>query len=283
MTSQDLTTKAMLVKLSISQWTARKHDKQADHAVESAFATKDAGRFNKVLIAREAVKAVEKTASAARTWHYDNTLPWTDEGYRILPAANWATYSEKVRELRADFERAVETFTSAYPDLVTEARIRLNGLFQEADYPASTEVRRKFAFSADILPLPIGGDFRVNLNNDDVARLQADITARTKDALEEAHADLYRRLANVISHMADKLTDPKAIFRDSLVENVRELVELLPRLDLKGDAQLDALRRQAEEKLCRLNPDVLRNNKPLREETAKSAKAILDVMSGLYQ
>lgn len=103
-----LSEKAMLVKLSISQWTARKYDRKVSHEVNSQYgANADAGRYNKVLIAQEAIKKITKVANEARTFHYYQTLSWSDEGYRMLPAANFMDYSTKMREFRSKFETVV--------------------------------------------------------------------------------------------------------------------------------------------------------------------------------
>ncbi len=275
----DLANRAMLVRLSISQWTARKHDKNATHTVENHYGAQDAGRFNKVLIAQDAIKAVEKTANSARTWHYDQTLPWTDEGYRLLPAANFAEYSAKMRELHAAFDAAVDQFCANYPDLVIDAKIRLNGLFNPSDYPRY--VRDRFGLETQISPVPMAADFRVALRDEETAEIQAEIEERTAQATTAAHQDLYRRLADTIGHMADKLATD-AIFRNSLVDNLRELCELLPRLDLQGDPVLAQIRAHAEQKLLRYDADTLRDNPSARAETARDATAILAAMEGFY-
>ncbi len=278
--NHDLGNRAMLVKLSISQWTARRGDKRATATVENHYGATDAGRFNKTLIAQEAIKAVEKTANTARTWHYDQTLPWSDEGYRLLPAANFADYSSKMRELRAQFEAAADDFCANYPALVDDARVRLNGLFSAGDYPRN--VRDRFGLETQISPIPMAGDFRVSLRDDETAEIQREIEARTVQATAAAHNDLYRRLADCVGHMADKLGDSKAIFRDSLIDNLRELCELLPRLDLQGDPILAQIRKSAEEKMLRYGAETLREDAAARAETATDASAILRAMEGFY-
>ena len=47
--------KAMLMTLSISQWTARKHDKHASSEIEKSHGAKNAGRFNKLLVDADAL------------------------------------------------------------------------------------------------------------------------------------------------------------------------------------------------------------------------------------
>jgi hypothetical protein len=92
--------------------------------------------------------------------------------------------------------------------------------------------------------------------------------------------DCWTRLHGVVSSMAERLSDPEKIFRDSLVENVVELVDLLPRLNLTGDSRLEDMRQVVAKKLTRHDPQTLRENQHVRKETAKAAEDILQAMAG---
>lgn len=276
----DITERAMLVRFSVSMWTARKHDRRGDAAVESAYKAYNAGRYNKMLVAEDAVKAVAAVANAARAYHYANTLPWSDQGDRLLPLANFQAYSVSMREHHTGFDGAVSVFVSSYNDLVDDARRRLNGLFTESDYPR--DIRARFGWTVDILPVPTGADFRVNLQTEELGAIRSQIEERTQAAVATAQADLYRRLAEAVGHMADKLGDDKAIFRDSLVVNLQELVELLPRLNLADDPQLEAIRQEVAAKLCRYEPQTLRESAAARTETARNASLIAGMLGGIH-
>ena len=54
--------------------------------------------------------------------------------------------------------------------------------------------------------------------------------------------DLWRRLREVVAHMVDRLNEPESRFHGSLVTNVLDLVEILPRLNVNGDAGSEPLR-----------------------------------------
>src|SRR5512138_3929903 len=145
-TDKTLTEKAMLVRLSISQWTARRHDAQATREViENHKASSDAGRFNKALVDPEALRPIQKIANEARTFHYAQTLPWGDDDSRILPAENYLEYTKAVRDLSDRFDQAARGFAGEYPALIERARVALNGLFRAADYPAGDDILRRFS------------------------------------------------------------------------------------------------------------------------------------------
>jgi len=272
---------AMIVRLSVSQWTARKFDKSVSRKIANDYAVDaEAGRYNKVLIAKEAIQDITQAVSAIRAFHYDNTLPWDDGGGRILPSANFLAYSKAMQKFRQRFEEAVKSFIGNYTEYREEARRRLNGMFNEADYPNHWEIKRKFGFSTDIDPIPSSADFRVTLQDRDMTRVQKQLEKRVKERVIEATRDLYIRLNGVVEKFAEKLADADAIFRDSLIDNVVELVNLLPNLNVGNDPELEKIRKETQKKLCAFEPNTLRKDVKVRTKAAGDAKAILDKMSG---
>ncbi|GIW55382.1 MAG: hypothetical protein KatS3mg082_1786 [Nitrospiraceae bacterium] len=159
--------KAMLVQPSISVWSARRIDKAITREVAQRHGAdaRKAGRYNKCLIDPEAETFVEvrRIAQAARDFHYGHTLPWTQQGAQILPAAEYWEYSAQMKEFQDRFNQAVKVFVAEYPALKEKARKDLNGLYREEDYPSPTEVKSKFSFEVHILPIPDADDWRVAL------------------------------------------------------------------------------------------------------------------------
>ena len=272
---------AMIVRLSISQWTARKFDKSVSEKIADDYAVDaEVGNYNKVLIAKEAIQTITQAVSATRSFHYENTLPWDDGGGRILPSKNFLTYSKEMRKLKQRFDEAIKDFMENYEEYREDARLRLNSMFCAADYPGRREIGHKFGFSTDIDPVPSSKDFRVSLQNKDMTRIQKQLEKRVEERVIEATKDLYFRLNEVVQKFADKLSDKEAIFRDSLVENVVEMVNLLPKLNVGNDPELEKVRKETQKKLCAFEPDTLRKDEKVRSKAAEDAKAILDKMSG---
>lgn len=281
-----LADKAMIVRVSISQWTARRYDRKVSDKVASDYgASSEAGRYNKLLVAQEAIKAIAKIAGDARTFHYGNTLPWEDGDIRLLPSANYMPYTAKMREFREKFDTAVADFMAVYPSLVEDARRRLNGMFDASDYPLVSELPRRYGFNVAVSPLADASDFRVDLQASEIQAIRADIEFRLREAQERANAELWQRLFDSVSHMADKLAEvtddgKQGIFRNSLVGNVAELCDLLPRLNVTEDANLEAMRAEVLAKLATADVDTLRKDTATRKQAATDAAAILAAMSG---
>jgi hypothetical protein len=196
----------MLCSLSISTWSARKHDPEASEEIAQRHgAQPDAGRYHKVLLPKAALAEVQKIVSEARQEHYFMTLPWDDNGYRVLPAAAYMDHTEKMRELSNKFTPAVEALGHQFGQLVEEARVRLGGLFRSEDYPASEELCSKFSFETKVMPLPDAGDFRVTLGDEERERIKRQITAAVEASLQVASRELWQRLYEAVSHLAERL------------------------------------------------------------------------------
>lgn len=282
-----LSSRAMLCSLSISVWSARKHDPEASEEIAQRHgAQADAGRYHKVLLPKEALAEIQKIVSEARQEHYFMTLPWDDNGYRVLPAAAYMDHTDRIRELSNRFTPAVEALALQFGQLVEEAKGRLGGLFRSEDYPAPDELRSKFSFETKVMPLPDAGDFRVALGDEEKERIKRQITAAVEASLQIASRELWQRLYEAVSHLAERLEAYKVTeegvehpFRDSVVTNLVKLADVLPKLNVTADLELERLAAQVRASLL-VDPKELRRSQAVRTETANAAAAIAQRMAG---
>jgi hypothetical protein len=275
----NLNDRALLVQLSVSQWTARKYDKKATKEVADANGTTTAvGRYNKSLLPmNDLLDNIHKKTTHIRQRYYDNTLPWGIDGTQMLPTSNYLQFMSDFRKERDEWNILVRNFVDHYDTLKEDAKRILGGLYDPADYPSAVDIRQKFHMDMAVFPVP-SADFRVSIASDELSRIQQDVERRVKEAEQAALKDVWQRLFDRVKHMAEKLADPKAIFRDSMVENAREICAMLPRLNFSDDPNLEALRQQVEASLIK-HPEALRNDPDLRRDTAAEARAIMDKMS----
>jgi len=289
----NLNDKALLLQLSISQWTARRFDKKITKQIADRHgASSQVGRYNKSLLAEnDYLSNVHTLTGAIRTDFYANTLAWGMEGTRLLPTANYLPYIQKYRKFKADWDTAVSKFIMEYPRLKYDARMYLpGGMYNEDDYPDTVKLTAKFNMDLSVMPIP-NDDFRVALSSDELQRIQTDVTSRVKQAQQQAMQEVWQRLYDRVKHMADKLGDmkagddqpegsrSKARLHDSTVENIRELCALLPRLNFADDPDLEAMRVRVEQSLASAETDALKTDKGFRDHTANEARSILSAMA----
>jgi hypothetical protein len=281
MIDTNLSSKALLVELKIGNWSGRRYDPSASLSVSETFNNDpEYARVNKALVAKDAIQKIYQIVYAVRRYHYSMTLPWGDSGARLLPGELYLEYSKKIGEFKRKFISRVEEFLSSYPELMKEARHTLNGLFKPDDYHSLRGLRNKFCFELHFTPISEIDDLRINLQKADKEKLKREIEYRQNQLQEEAMTNLWQRLYELVKPMADKLNDPKGIFRDSLVEKIHDLVNLLPKLNISGDQHLTDLTNEIRQKLCTHSPAELRDLDGVRGQVAKDADDILDKMKG---
>ena len=275
-----LSDRAILVQLNISTWSANKLDKEIS-AETSAIkgAISNSVRTHKSLLPMcDLLDDIKKKASLIRTKFYDNTLPWGVKGIQILPTANYLAFMTDFRKERAEYEQLVNRFVPAYPQLVVDAQRFLGAAYKPADYPEAHEIGDKFKMDMQVMPVP-NTDFRVNIADEELARIHDEVEARVKQAAKGAMMDVWQRLYDKVKHLAEKLDDPKAIFRDSTVNHLVDLCEMLPRLNVMDDPNLEAMRQEVEAKLAGYNPDTLRADVKVRQTVATEANDIAAKMA----
>lgn len=285
-----LATRAMLVSLSISQWSGRRLDREiTDEVNRDHGAASDAGRYNKLLLPKEALAGIVSVVSETRADFLKRTLPWMDNGSRIMAADAYMAHMAWIRSQSRKFDSAVDDFIAKYPGYLHDARNRLNGMFKPEDYPDAEELRDKFKLECKVLPVPSSSDFRVDMSEAQAALIRADIEEQVSKATTAAVKDVYVRVADVTGRMVERLNAYKpavrkgdkseGVFRDSLVGNVRDLIAILPALNITGDPVLADMAEKLKP-LAEHDASVLRDNPAIRKDVAAEAQAILDSLSG---
>jgi hypothetical protein len=162
-------------------------------------------------------------------------------------------------------------------------------MFDQRDYPSRHDIRALFVLDVKIMPCPDAGDFRVDLAEEHAADIRADVEARVREALDDAMRDTRERILKVVGHMAERLRayrpagkrgdKTEGAFRDSLVDNVRDLAALLPAFNLTNDPLLDRIAEKIRRDLCAHDAETLRQSPTRRKATAERAEAILKDVS----
>ena len=287
----DLNADAMLVSLRIAAWSGRLYDRRASaHVAVHHDASASAGRYNKRLLPKDAFAALTATVSRARAAHYEQTLPWDDKGARLLTVANYERYTELMDGLCEKMVRERARFIEDYEDNIERARLDLGRLFRIEDYPSSDALRRKFAIAYRIAPVPDAEHFMAKLAGDDTERVRRGIERDVEERLRGAVGDLYRRLGEAVERVSDRLREDgdgkPLVFRDSMIGNIRDLVDIVPRLNIFGDDELARLCERVKERIASVEPDALRPSRAFdpaaRRRVKRDADELMERFAGYF-
>ena len=282
-----ISSSSMLVELSISTWTGRKKDKRASEDVTSMnHAAAGVANVNKKLLGDCAeLMAVQKFTGNLRNAHYSMTMPWSDTGLRLLPTTQYFKYNEAMTALQAEYARLVQLFLSAYDWEITQAQVKLGDLFIRDDYQTTAALHNKFEFRLTYIPLPDAGDFRIDIANDAAEELRAHYEKYYGNQLANAMNDVWQRTYDALARMSERLGyadhEKKKVFRDSLVENVSDMIDLLRVCNVAGNSQMAAMADRLEESMRGVTPEALREDEYLRVETKRAVDAAIKALPSL--
>lgn len=278
--------RAMLVELSCRRWHPHATDRViSDEVATTHNADRSMGKYRKRLIKKDKLLPVLAVINRVRELFYFYTLPWSNDGQRLLTNTGYFEFSTKLKELQTQFSAEVATFIDAYPDLVKEAKSCI-ARFDPADYPSVAQMKSKFEISIAISPVPSGADFRVDMGDQEAARIRREIEARAEETVKQAMGAVVERLKEVVAHAAKRLNaysvgkDGKVenTFRDSLVTNIVELLEVVPALNVTNDPALTKFADEIRKGLTQHPATVLRDDEKIRKDTARRAEEILSKM-----
>lgn len=285
MTRYNIDTCALLVELSISQWTARKLDRSTTEELVKGKNAQDKGaaRVNKNLFAgRSELEVINQYVTETRSFVYDNTLPWSDSGIRLLSSAKFMEFNGLLQEREDKFFGLVDEFVSVYPSLITAQAMALGDMFNRTDYPSADDIQHRFKFNVNYMPVPSSGDFRVDVGNEAQKELQAKLAKLADERVEYAMKDIKNRLLEHLKRMSDRLTvdyingeaKPRR-FHDTLLDNAHDLCELSGSLNIINDPQLEEARKALKRAIGNIDIGDLRRDVGARTEVKTQVDDIL--------
>ena len=277
-----ISSSAMLVELNISLWTGRKFDKSVSQDIDAQkHTTTRAGNYHKNLIADEPnFQAVNKFGGMSRTYHYEVTMPWSDSGLRLLTTPLYFDYQKEMTGREQEFYRLRDVAISDWDNMINRARIKLGDLFNAEDYPHQDEIADKYRFSIRYTPVPEVGDWRVDVGNEAVRSLQDSYAEHYQSNLNQAYKNVWDRTYKVLSDMSTKLDgSSKQIFRDTLVTNVRDMIDLLDKFNITNDDKMRRAKVKLQDVMLGITPDALREDDDLRLDTKSKVDSLLKEFS----
>jgi hypothetical protein len=285
MTRFNIDTCAMLVEVNVRQWTARKLDKSTTEEVVSTkkAQNKGAARVNKHLLAgRNELEVINQHVGTIRTYLYDVTLPWSDSGLRLLTTAKFMEFNQRMQEYEDKFNQLVDDFVTAYPTLITAQAMALGDMFNRTEYPTADDIKHRFEFRVNYMPVPTSGDFRIDVGNEAQQELQSKLQKLADERIEHAMSDIKTRLKDHLARMSDRLSVDTVggelktrMFHNSLLDTAHELCALAKDLNITQDAELEQARVALKNAISGIAVDDLRKDIPTRTEVKKEVDAIL--------
>ena len=245
----------------------------------------DTVKVSKEILDSKELQAITAFDSKTRVKLLTYCLPsYIDDGYYFLPISLIEEVNSFLTNRQRDREGMVEMFLSIYRQLQSEDKIRLGPLYRETDYPGEDAVRQAFTWTVRYISFSVPGSLReisVSLFEQEKVkqeRMWEDAASEVRQALREAMAGL---VAHAIEKLSYKSDGKPQVFRDSMVQNMSEFLDLFAARNLTNDADLAALVGQARQLMAGVDPSTLRSNLGARERIRAGFVGIQQVMDSM--
>lgn len=301
-------TAAMLGSLNVSVWEGRKKDKdiEQDVADRAGARSKRATSVHKHLFVDcPPLEAIKSLRGEARLWFNKYTLPWDDNGRRLIPTAIYFEIQQEMANYESRFAKLVQTFVQVYSTEISKQAFERGAMFNRDEYPKVEDIADKFCFTINLTPVPMSGDFRVDIGNDALKELNERCEADTQMRVKSAMSGAWERVKEQVEWVLDRMTaameyDPNAVeeikeyddagnvtkleikkkrrpkMYESMLDQGLETCGLLRDLNVTNDPDLEEARRMLEKALVHVDMKSLKESPELQATTKNAMQAIKD-------
>lgn len=275
--------KAVAVKLVRTMFNPTKMDRSVTAHVDTTEGTRNAGRYMKRRLKDCAeLQAAQRAFTDVYQYVRNNSLPWMDDGVRVVPNAQYPEFCLGYKEMASKAMDAVKTLGDVWDQAVLHDQTVLKGMWDPNDYPSKEEMLETWQLRLLPMPIPDSSDFRIDMDDTGKAFLDAEV------AKVEANATVYvmQELLAPIKNMAERLSAAKgekgSIFRNTLVSNVTDACERAKKLNINNDPRIDEAVNEVSALLDGVSPDDLRESDALRSHVGKKMTEMESKMASWF-
>jgi hypothetical protein len=250
-------------------------------------ADKEMVHVAKSILESPELQAIDRWHGQVRSYLKSRCLPSPfRHGVYLIRLTLVSEVMEKLGEFERGQKELIETFMTYYTgvyeqrtDANSPLRQRLQSLYDPSDYPAPERVRRAFRFETQLWEIGTPGALKSldrALYERELAKMQ-NVWDEARNAITQV---LLKEFRDMTKRLADRLTPgedgkPK-VFRDSLVGNLQEWLDVFDQRALTDDDDLVALVQKARALISGIKPDTIRESEGLKAEVAQEMQLITE-------
>lgn len=279
--------KILLIGLRKSFWTGAKVDKEvSDETCAQKGAAQGSGVWWTHYVPKNILEPLRKEQSRVDRVVKSFTKPWGDDGRRALLASKFLEFTSAFRAAMVPYDAKKQEFLEVtYPDARVTKQARLNELGKNIQMPMPEEIAGKFDIRLTVEPMPEVEDFRLKAGDDAMSAIVAEAEETHKARVHDLMYGIWEGLLDIVEAMEVRLSSDKttkhgkaSAFKDCWPAKLKDYCKKLGDWNLTGDPQLEECCKQAMEKLAKLNPVHVRENKALGKAAAKDAQELISKM-----
>jgi hypothetical protein len=228
--------------------------------------------------------------SEARENAFAFSSKWGENAQRLLPHANIEKWAVRHMQIVKTHDKLLEDLQDKADDIIASADLRLGDFRDRIEPPTKAELIRAYTLNHRLSPFPDDAGFDALAGKfpaETIAMFKQQYEADNAAYFRQGQNDLLKRLAVPVDHLISRLETYEqrekdlaagknpgktGNFQESTVNNIKDVLAVLPSLNVTGDPRLTALADRLK-LIMGVSAQDLKSNPDLR------AKAIDDMKS----
>ncbi|WP_254053456.1 hypothetical protein [Singulisphaera sp. GP187] len=211
------------------------------------------------------------------------SLPFPEPGVRLIKQDQLEPFARQIDDLRVELTDAVAELDRHFDELKRAARQRLGSLYNSDDYPATLEGLFEVAYDFPSVEPP---GYLVALSPQLYEQEQARVSSRFEEAVRLAEEVFLGEFGRLVAHLSERLSGSNddgttKVFRDSAITNLTEFFQRFQQLNVRSNAQLDALVSEAQQIVRGVGPQQLRDSGSLRQRVTSDLTRVQSALDDL--
>ena len=226
----------LLVKMKRSRPGQVVLDNQATRAYNEEKDT-DAAIYKHLFKNSKHVNTLNNIYQSMYLYHINHSLPWMDEGFRIISGEHCLGYMECINNFQEQLNVTLRDMGYVYPEMVKEDLARLKGMGNENDYPTYDKFKEAWKVDVKFRPVPQSADYRVAIPQEIKDTLEGDLSRLSQESLSLVKQNIVAAF-NHAHEQLQKADGERRIFQ-SMLDNINNLLARVPKLNVCNDVALD--------------------------------------------
>ena len=297
-----LNEKAVLISVSTKSWRATIKNKQAtcDLAADKG-TTEEWVNVTQRIVPKAVVQEPQRIAAACKNYlrgdspgafdgeYLRGGLPLWDKNVHILPNGLSEKLLRNLGAFQEQFNEAVENVRKVLPNALRQAAIENPELAPQIAVPDVDYIcEEKYGLDWELNIMPSSNDIRIDSSKEFAAEVKRSIEEKANRKLKEVTDHTVKAVIKVASHLAKSCEDydpeqkGKSPFRDSAINQVRELIPVIRGLNINSDAAIDRAATDLLAAVGNKSADELRKDDDSRKSVATKARQVASNLDQLF-
>lgn len=271
--------RCLMVFLTVTKPQMTKKDVEVSKEVaDDKNASSESVAVIKKLYPKHLIQPIVDIESAARRYVDHMTGSTNIRGFNVLPSKLFMPFQEGIGVHKLQFDQAVTVFLMNFANVMMAAQSSQGDMFNRSEYPDLSDLKKQFTFTVQYIPMGKVDTVMLDLEKDSLADLKTTMAEQEQERFRVMMADAYARLHAAVKRIHTQCSKPDGKIYDTLTGNLKELLEILPAMNLTEDPKFDKLCVDAQRLL--VSPVAIKTTPGVRESTAATADEILKAMEG---